>query len=92
MQLDRVRRDPGLAVVEVEEGDPRNASAEPDMAPGQAHLATPQRGCVPVARRLAGPPTWMPRGSIAGLTSQERFSRGRDGPVTRDCERFIPCG
>ena len=51
MQLDRVRRDPGLAVVEVEEGDPRNASAEPDMAPGQAHLATPQRGCVPVARR-----------------------------------------
>ena len=49
MQLDRVRRDPGLAVVEVEEGDPGNArpSAEPDVAPGHAHLAAPlRRACL----------------------------------------------
>ena len=41
MQLDRVRRYPGLTVVEVEEGNPRNAgaSAEPDVTPGHAHLA-----------------------------------------------------
>jgi hypothetical protein len=43
VQLDRVRRDPGLAVVEVEEGDPGNArsSAEPDVVPGYAHLPAP---------------------------------------------------
>ena len=53
MQLDRVRRDPGLAVVEVEERDPRNAgaSAEPDVAPRNAHLAAPLRSRVPVAVR-----------------------------------------
>jgi hypothetical protein len=43
----------GLAVVEVEEGDPGNASAgtEPDVAPGYSHLATPKRSCVAVAAR-----------------------------------------
>ena len=53
MQLDRVRRDPGLAVVEVEEGDPGNArsSAEPDVAPRHAHLTAPQRRRLPVAAR-----------------------------------------
>jgi hypothetical protein len=53
VQLDRVRRDPGLTVVEVEERDPRNASAsaEPDVAPGNAHLAAPQRRRAPVAAR-----------------------------------------
>ena len=54
MQLDRVRRDPRLAVVEVEEGNPGDAgsSAEADVAPCDAHLAAPVRGRVSVAVRL----------------------------------------
>ncbi len=53
VQLDRVRSDPGLAVGEVEEGDPGNArsSAEPDMVPCYAHLLAPKRRRVPVAAR-----------------------------------------
>jgi len=51
VQLDRVRRHPGLAVEEVEEGDPGNArsSAEPDVVSCYAHLPAPIRRRVPVA-------------------------------------------
>jgi hypothetical protein len=57
VQLDRVRRDASLAMVEVEEGDPGNASAsaEPDAVPCDAHLPASIRRRVPVAawrRRL----------------------------------------
>lgn len=53
VELDRVRRDSGLAVVEVEKGNPGDTRlrAEPDVAPGYAHLATPQRRRAPGAVR-----------------------------------------
>ena len=64
VQLDRVRRHPGLSVVEVEEGDPGHARsrAESDVAPRNAHLATPVRRGVLVAVSLfsgepANPPS-----------------------------------
>jgi hypothetical protein len=53
VQLDRVRSDPGLAVGEVEEGDPGNArsSTEPHVAPGDAHLLASNWPRVDVAAR-----------------------------------------
>jgi hypothetical protein len=45
VELDRVRRDAGLAVVEVEERDAGHArsSAELDVPPGDTHLTAAQR-------------------------------------------------
>jgi hypothetical protein len=57
MQLDRIRRNTSLPVVEIEEGDPGNTCprAKPDVAPCHHHLPAPHQRCVPVAaqrRRL----------------------------------------
>ena len=53
VELDRVRRYPGLAMIEVEEDHPRHArsNAQPYVAPGDAHLPAPRPSRVPVAAR-----------------------------------------
>ena len=58
VQLDRVRRDPGLAVVEVEEGHAGHASprTEPDVVPRDPHLAASKGSRVPVAATVRAPP------------------------------------
>ena len=53
MQLDRVRRHPGLAVREIEKGDAGDtrSSAQPDVATCDTHLTAPKRCRMPVTAR-----------------------------------------
>jgi hypothetical protein len=58
MQLDRVRRDPGLPVLEVEEGDTGDdrAPADADSSSDRDHLLSAERCCAAGAlerRRLS---------------------------------------
>jgi hypothetical protein len=56
VQLDRVRSNTGLAVVEIEERDTGHSCprAEPDLCSGRCHLALKGRGCTQIARRRGG--------------------------------------